>query len=99
MEICKLPLISNILLEWFNCYDLPGSTIMNPSLPDEKSDVESAVAPEGFKNSNDLMKALAKNELQNMEYIISYHIISYHIISFKCTMCQGTLGHHCPMQH
>ena len=28
-------------------------------------------------------------------------LISYHIISllFKCTMCQGTLGPHCPMQH
>ena len=29
-------------------------------------------------------------------YIISYHIIS---LLFKCTMCQGTLGPHCPMQH
>ena len=27
------------------------------------------------------------------------YIISYHIILLKCTMCQGTLGHHCPMQH
>ena len=33
---------------------------MNPPLPDEKPDVESAVAPEGLENTNDLMKALAE---------------------------------------
>ena len=42
---------------------------MNSPLPDEKPDAESIVTPEGLKNINDLMKALAKNESQNMEYI------------------------------
>ena len=42
---------------------------MNSPLPDEKPDVESAIAPEGLKNIHDLMKALAKSESQNMEYI------------------------------
>ena len=42
---------------------------MNPPLPDEKPDAESIVAPEGWKNINDLMKTLAENESQNMEYI------------------------------
>ena len=29
----------------------------------------------------------------------SYHITLCYNYIFECTMCQSTLGHHCPMQH
>ena len=65
MEIYKIGYHASQTSCWigrFNCYDQPGSTIMNSPLPDVKPDVESTVAPEGLKNINALMKALAKNE-------------------------------------
>ena len=45
---------------------------------------------------NLLMCSSVGHESMPVEGYISYHIIS---LLFKCAMCQGTLGPHCPMQH
>ena len=52
MEIYKIGYHASQTSCWigrFNCYDQPGSTIMNSPLPDVKPVVESTVAPEGLK--------------------------------------------------